>query len=210
MLREKHFLFDFQMNLYSINPMRWLPWWLSGKEPTCQRRRDGFYSSVGKIPWRRKWQPIPVFLAGKSHGGHKGLDTTSRLNVNPCRTLWIYLKNTVILHLLNLETPCCSKIPYMLVISGFQNQLSRYPRAFRIPPGTRPVQPLSRQIQNTVFHNKRWITPPTLTRTFKFPFFQIPACKLHQVEYSIFFIFAYHTFLFYVIASVSTPPHYNQ
>ena len=22
---------------------------------------------VGKIPWRRKWQPIPVFLPGKSH-----------------------------------------------------------------------------------------------------------------------------------------------
>ena len=24
---------------------------------------------MGKIPWRRKWQPTPVFLAGKSHGG---------------------------------------------------------------------------------------------------------------------------------------------
>ena len=23
---------------------------------------------VGKIPWRKKWQPIPVFLPGKSHG----------------------------------------------------------------------------------------------------------------------------------------------
>ena len=23
---------------------------------------------VRKIPWRRKWQPIPVFLPGKSHG----------------------------------------------------------------------------------------------------------------------------------------------
>jgi len=23
---------------------------------------------VGKIPWRRAWQPIPVFLARKSHG----------------------------------------------------------------------------------------------------------------------------------------------
>ena len=41
-------------------------------------------------PWRRKWQPIPVFLPGKSHGqrslvdygpwGCKELDTTSRLN----------------------------------------------------------------------------------------------------------------------------------
>jgi len=23
---------------------------------------------VGKIPWRRKWQPTPVFLPEKSHG----------------------------------------------------------------------------------------------------------------------------------------------
>ena len=23
---------------------------------------------VGKIPWRRKWQPIPVFLFAKFHG----------------------------------------------------------------------------------------------------------------------------------------------
>ena len=23
---------------------------------------------IGKIPWKRKWQPTPVFLPGKSHG----------------------------------------------------------------------------------------------------------------------------------------------
>jgi len=23
---------------------------------------------VGKIPWRRKWQPTPVFFPGKFHG----------------------------------------------------------------------------------------------------------------------------------------------
>ena len=23
---------------------------------------------VGKIPWRRTWQPTPVFLPGESHG----------------------------------------------------------------------------------------------------------------------------------------------
>ena len=26
------------------------------------------HPSVRKITWRRKWQPIPVFLLGKSHG----------------------------------------------------------------------------------------------------------------------------------------------
>ena len=29
--------------------------------------RDGFNPWVGKIPWTRKWQPTPVFLAGKFH-----------------------------------------------------------------------------------------------------------------------------------------------
>ena len=33
-----------------------------------QRRRPRFDSWVGKIPWRRKWKPSPVFLPGKSHG----------------------------------------------------------------------------------------------------------------------------------------------
>ena len=43
-------------------------------------------SWVGKILWRREWQPTPVFLPGKSHekrslvdyslGGHKESDTT--------------------------------------------------------------------------------------------------------------------------------------
>ena len=38
--------------------------WLSGKESTCQcrrHRRCGFDLWDGKIPWRRAWQPTPVF-----------------------------------------------------------------------------------------------------------------------------------------------------
>ena len=42
--------------------------WLSGKESPCQFRRCGFDPWVGKFPWRRKWQPTPVFLPGESHG----------------------------------------------------------------------------------------------------------------------------------------------
>ena len=45
-----------------------LPWWLSGKESACQCRRCRFDPWVGKISWRRKWQPTPVFLPGKSQG----------------------------------------------------------------------------------------------------------------------------------------------
>ena len=42
--------------------------WLSGKESTCQCRGRRFDPWVGKVPWRRKWQPTPIFLPGKSHG----------------------------------------------------------------------------------------------------------------------------------------------
>ena len=42
--------------------------WLSGKESSYQCKRQGFDPWVRKIPWRRKWQPTPVFLPGQSHG----------------------------------------------------------------------------------------------------------------------------------------------
>jgi len=31
-------------------------------------RDKGFDLWVGKLPWRRKWQPTPVFLPGKFQG----------------------------------------------------------------------------------------------------------------------------------------------
>ena len=35
----------------------------------CRRpRRYGFGPWVGKVPWRRKWQPTPALLPGKSRG----------------------------------------------------------------------------------------------------------------------------------------------
>ena len=43
----------------------------NSKEPACRctrSKRHGFDPWVGKIPWRRKWQPTPVFLPGESHG----------------------------------------------------------------------------------------------------------------------------------------------
>ena len=38
------------------------------KKILLQCRRCWFESWVGKIPWRRGWQPTPVFLPGESHG----------------------------------------------------------------------------------------------------------------------------------------------
>ena len=48
-----------------------LPTWLSGKESVCQCRRGKrcrFNPWVRKIPWRRAWQPTPLFLPRKLHG----------------------------------------------------------------------------------------------------------------------------------------------
>ena len=55
-------------------------------------KNPGFNPWVGKIPWRRKWQPAPVFLPGESHGqrslagyspwGHKESDMTEHSQIH--------------------------------------------------------------------------------------------------------------------------------
>ena len=62
-----------------------------GKQFAYRYRRCTFSSSVGNIPWRRKWQPNPVFLPGKFHEqrslagcsprGCKELDMTEQLSM---------------------------------------------------------------------------------------------------------------------------------
>ena len=54
----------------------------SGKEPAnqCWRHRD-----MGQdIPWRRAWQPTPVFLPGESHG-QRSLMTAHRVTKSQTR-----------------------------------------------------------------------------------------------------------------------------
>ena len=75
----------FQIAMYNE---QWASWWLSGKRTCLQRRRRkryGFKSWIGKIPWRRAWKSMSVFLPGESHRqrslggyspwGHKESDT---------------------------------------------------------------------------------------------------------------------------------------
>ena len=77
-----------------------LPMWLSGEEPAYRRLR--FDPWVRKIPWRRKWQPTPVFLPGESHGQRSlavyspwGCKETWLKQISlqwlPYRTLWVYI-----------------------------------------------------------------------------------------------------------------------
>ena len=61
-----------------------------------ETEKTQFYPWVGKIPWRRAWQPTPVFLFGESHGqrslevyspwGLKEPDTADRLSTHAGRT----------------------------------------------------------------------------------------------------------------------------
>ena len=44
------------------------PWWLRWVRICLQCRRPGYFPWLEKIPWRRRWQPTPVFLPGKAHG----------------------------------------------------------------------------------------------------------------------------------------------
>ena len=69
------------------------------KLPAVQETwRCRFYLWVGKIPWRRKWQPTQVILTGKIswteepgwatvHGVTKELELTEQLNNNKVNML---------------------------------------------------------------------------------------------------------------------------
>ena len=99
-----------------IYPLFWislgLPWWFSGKEPVyqCRKcRRHGFGPWVGKSPWRRKWQPTPVFLPGESNGqrsladyspwGHKesGMTEHTRMPL----PIWVTTEHWIVFPVLN-------------------------------------------------------------------------------------------------------------
>ena len=63
----------------------------SDRKECLKCRTPRFKPWVGKMHWRKKWQPTPVFLPGESHGqrglagcslwGRKELDTTEQLTV---------------------------------------------------------------------------------------------------------------------------------
>ena len=75
---------------FGLGKNAWLPWWPRQWSVCLQWGRPGFDPCVGKMPWRRKWQPTPELLPGKSHRrgilvayspwGHKESDTTEWLH----------------------------------------------------------------------------------------------------------------------------------
>ena len=65
------------------------------KESACNAGDLGLIPGSGRSPWRRKWQPTPAFLPGKSHGqrslvgyspwGHRESATTKPLRLSTFR-----------------------------------------------------------------------------------------------------------------------------
>ena len=66
-------------------------------------RNMGLISVLGRFPWRKKWQPTPVFLAGEFHGqrslvgcspwGYTELDTTEPAHshiLGHCCCMWAF------------------------------------------------------------------------------------------------------------------------
>ena len=68
------------------------------KESACNAGNLGLIPGLGRSPWRKAWQPTPVFLtdpwtgawqATYSTWGHKDLDTTKRLSTYTYIYLWL-------------------------------------------------------------------------------------------------------------------------
>ena len=75
-----------QLSMHSCSNLACMHAAIKNKCQCWRAKRHWFDCCVGTIPWRRKWQPTPVFLPGKSYGqrslagyspwGRKELDTT--------------------------------------------------------------------------------------------------------------------------------------
>ena len=102
----------------------WLPRWLSGKEPTCQNRglrRHRFDPWAGKISWKRKGQPTPVFLpgisqrqrslVGYSSWGHRELDMTEHTHTHTHRASTQESPG-----LFNVKTQECFQLLYNIIL----------------------------------------------------------------------------------------------
>ena len=55
-------------SLYLANQMLGFPGDAVVKNPPANAGDTGSIPGSGRFPWRRKWQPTPVFLLGKFHG----------------------------------------------------------------------------------------------------------------------------------------------
>ena len=116
------------------------------KESTRQCRRCRFSPWVGKIPWRRKWQPTLVFLPEQSHGQRslagyspwdlREMDTTTTEQQQHIVDLVTYLLILLILSFTEQKIFCFNKVEFILcfidlVVNVLYKKSSSYPTSSR-------------------------------------------------------------------------------
>ena len=67
------------------------PWWLKRQRICLQCGRPRLDPWVGKIPWRRVWQPPPVFFLGEVHGQRSLVGYSPRCHREPDTAEWLTL-----------------------------------------------------------------------------------------------------------------------
>ena len=98
---------------------------VSGEESTCQCRRHkrcGFNAWFGKILWRRKWQPIPVFLPGKFHGqwslvGYSPWDSKLELDMAECAHARTHVRAHTHTHSYMWAPPTCTSHLHIVTLA---------------------------------------------------------------------------------------------
>ena len=107
-----------------------LPKWLSSTQSACQCRRHRFNPWVGKIPWRRKWQPTPVFLPRKSQEPkslgatvHALTKSQTLLSTNP-RTVFYRLPDSLKFMSIFSHLSCPYRLPDSLKFVSIFSHLS--------------------------------------------------------------------------------------
>ena len=103
------------------------PWWLRWWRICLQCWGPGYDPWEGKIPWRRKWQPTPVFLPGKFSGqkslagyspwGRQESDTSEQLTLKRGKAELMEPCSGVSWDIFSC-TSCCDAVPITRVQAG--------------------------------------------------------------------------------------------
>ena len=95
-----------------------------GKESDCNEGDLGSIPEVGKIPWRREWQPTPAFLPGEFHG-HRACRVTVHGVTKTQKNYW---KNN-----------CGTILKFMFLISTLTVLKWTRPRSLHLTYATRVI-----------------------------------------------------------------------
>ena len=145
-LRVRHLLTGRRLGYWLVKQFLPSPFGLPGGSDSkeCLQCRLGFYPWVGKIPWRRAWQPTPVFMPGESPWTEEpgGLQSTGSKGV---RHDWVTKPSTELFcywfsvgaspfSLRLIKSICCSKykcFKFLFQLWKFKhNSMNWNPKAF--------------------------------------------------------------------------------